>query len=679
MSRKRAQSAAWLALVASFGLQQAAAQDVPPASTARPAEQHAERTAPALSSYFDALRKKRFLPAEPAKLAELRTTLARAEALALAGEHEDAALLLFELVESPRFADYSDEHELDAARYLLGGALHELGAEESARHYLRKVLDKGRQGAYFAPAFRRYADVALAGLDLAQVIAELGALPLALPEDAQNELRYLRAREREAAGDDELAARTYAEITKSSRFYASAQYLLGALSARHGKLNDAERRFCSIASAGKKDRYSFFVDQRYFAIKDLARLGLGRVAHELRRGDDAFYYYFQVPQDSPRLPEALFEAAYATYENGDPQTALDLLDQLQTRFAGSAFSDEASLLRGYVALARCDFQKASNYFAEFLAHFEPLLAEIDRILASPARREALDDELSGAEARQAGASPLRKPLLALLGNDPVFQSLHQSIRKLDAEAARAGRVPELLAAIAARLSGSDLPQAAQGAELSERAELAQLQGQLLSVRAAVQVLTQELDTMREHHAKNQELAALGRDIAALEGRLGKAQAQSDDARFALMGTGSDAAIGGEVLGLLSRDVQAASAFERRVASTRARLRSAANEHALSSLSALRGRLAGFLRRAQIGRVDAVMGSKRRIEAQIESLAAGRLPAGLRNPLLVQGFLADDEEYWPFEGEEWPDEYQERGDKAGEAGAHKRAAPERGKR
>ena len=35
-----------------------------------------------------------------------------------------------------------------------------------------------------------------------------------------------------------------------------------------------------------------------------------------------------------------------------------------------------------------------------------------------------------------------------------------------------------------------------------------------------------------------------------------------------------------------------------------------------------------------------------------------------DPLLVQGFLRDDEEYWPFEGEDWPDEYIERyGDEA----------------
>ena len=58
-----------------------------------------------------------------------------------------------------------------------------------------------------------------------------------------------------------------------------------------------------------------------------------------------------------------------------------------------------------------------------------------------------------------------------------------------------------------------------------------------------------------------------------------------------------------------------------------------------------------------------MGSKRRVEMQIESLAAGRFPAELRDPLRVQGLLDDDEEYWPFEGEDWPDEYEEnyRGD------------------
>jgi hypothetical protein len=88
-------------------------------------------------------------------------------------------------------------------------------------------------------------------------------------------------------------------------------------------------------------------------------------------------------------------------------------------------------------------------------------------------------------------------------------------------------------------------------------------------------------------------------------------------------------------------------------------------------------LSSLLRSAGIGRIDAVMGSKRRIEGQIESLAAGRFPAELRDPLLSQGLLADDEEYWPFQGEDWPDEYEEHyaapGDKTAPSGGSGKGA------
>lgn len=51
-----------------------------------------------------------------------------------------------------------------------------------------------------------------------------------------------------------------------------------------------------------------------------------------------------------------------------------------------------------------------------------------------------------------------------------------------------------------------------------------------------------------------------------------------------------------------------------------------------------------------------MAASRKI--QIESLAAGRFPPELQDPLAIQGLLRDDEEYWPFEGELWADEFEE---------------------
>jgi tetratricopeptide (TPR) repeat protein len=572
---------------------------------------------------------------------------------------------LFEILQHPRFKDYASLDEMDAARYQLGSSLHEHGAEASARRVLIELLRKGQERGYFAPGVRKYVDVALVSPDQAAMIDELASLGPALPEDAANELRYLRGQRLHEAKDDRGARTELEQVTPHSRFYANAQYMLGSLDTQAKRYNDAERHLCRIAGPADDQRFSFYVDARYFQVKDLARLGLGRVAHEMRRGDDAFYYYFQVPNDSPRLPEAMFEAAYARYEARDFDNAIDLLDQLEARFPHSASADEAALLRGYVALSRCDYEHAQQHFDRFIKRFEPVVAELQRILANPVRRQALYEDLvkepvgpRRAEAEQQGELDLRGTLLSLLRIDPKFHELHEQVAKLDAEAARAGRLGDAYDVIGARLNGSDRPKEA-AAESSDADALGTLTNDLKDVQVALRALTSQLDAMRKLGAKSGELASLEKDLATLAKRAHALQSKVDDARFARMPTGEPASETQDARGLLADDARRARGFQKRVAVLRPQLIRAANERALTELENLGTRLSSFVRRARIGRIDAVMGSKRRIERQIESLAAGRFPAELQNPLLVQGFLNDDEEYWPFEGDDWPDEYEER--------------------
>ena len=631
----------------------ARAQESAPPAAAEPSR---------LQRYFDAMKNQRLVASQTARVEELRAILARAEDLAAAGQHEDAALLLFELLQHPRFADYSELPELDAARYQLGSALHELGAEASARRVLIELLRRGQSGGYFAPAFRKYVDVALASPDQPAMIEELAGLGPALPEDAANELRYLRGQQLHAVKDDAGASSELTQVTQHSRFFANAQYLLGAVAAREKRLAEAEQHMCRITGTGDNQRYSFYVDARYFQVKDLARLGLGRIAHEQHRGDDAFYYYFQVPNDSPRLAEAMFEAAYSRYEAKDFDGAVDLLDQLEARFPDSASADEAALLRGYVALSRCDYEHAQQHFERFIQRFEPVLAELQRILKNPVRREALYAELvreSAGASEPESTRSLRGTLLSLLRVDPAFHELHDQVRKLDAEAARAGRVGDAFDVISARLEGSDRPREAAADSGDQRQLLAAIQLDLKDARQALQALSEQLDTMRKLGAKAQDLNPLEQEYTGLAKRVHALDDKVEAARFQLM---PDAAAPEDVKdarALLALDARQARGFERRVFELRPKLVRAANERALAELEALDGRLGSFVRRARIGRIDAVMGSKRRIERQIESLAAGRFPAELQNPLLVQGFLNDDEEYWPFEGDDWPDEYIER--------------------
>ena len=627
-----------------------------------------------LSTYYDAMAERRLIAPETGSASELRELVRRAEDLYLDDRFEEAQRLFYEAVESPRFRDFDLSDEYAQAQYMLASALHRLGALRSAWRYLERLLERGVEDPYFGPAYRRAVDVALEGANLAETIARLEAVVPAesLPPDAANELLYLRGRERYDAQDWEGAGAFFEQVGRRSRFYANSRYLQGVIAAQAGRLDDAEDQFCAIATTSDTDQYTFFVDQRYFEIRDLTWLALGRVAHEARRPEDAFYYYFQVPQDSDRVAPALFEAAWAMYEGDDHDTAIDLLDQLEARFPDSPYVHEASLLRGYVHLARCEFERADGLFSQFQERFTPVVHEIDRILGSPSRQERLFEELLAAEqsAAQApapaegeapgegGEAPtdLRAIVMSLLQVDPTFYRLYAEVRTLDAEAARAGQVEDQLGAILARLEGSDAPRAANAAP-EPLDEVTALRRDLDGARAVLRALTEQLEAMRSHGASadqlgplEEELAGLGRRVGELERRLDEVQSQSSAQSEDTGGEGIEA--------VLRRDRRVAARFPSRVADVRARMVGAANEAALRALRQLRADLGGYLRRSRIGRIDAVMGSKRRIEIQIESLAAGRFPAELQDPLSIQGLLRDDEEYWPFEGEYWADEFEE---------------------
>ena len=75
---------------------------------------------------------------------------------------------------------------------------------------------------------------------------------------------------------------TFGEVDRQSRFHASALYFRGLIAARQQRFAMARRNLCEIVEQADKDRFSFFIDGRYYAIKDLAYLALG--PHRARAG-----------------------------------------------------------------------------------------------------------------------------------------------------------------------------------------------------------------------------------------------------------------------------------------------------------------------------------------------------------------------------------------------------------
>ena len=57
----------------------------------------------------------------------------------------------------------------------------------------------------------------------------------------------------------------------------------------------------------------------------------------------------------------------------------------------------------------------------------------------------------------------------------------------------------------------------------------------------------------------------------------------------------------------------------------------------------------MLDKAKLGKIDAVIGQKRKLDIEVQDLAAGRFPEELIGRLWNASLIGDDEEYWPWRG------------------------------
>jgi hypothetical protein len=642
--------------------------DAVPAPAAAPARRTSDDGA-AIKAYYDALAGNRLLDVDAGDLATLRAEVGAAEELLRAGALIDAAVAFYGIVESPRYAGLDDAVEYQNAEYDLGVALARSGAYDSALDYLARAVSRGPASPYFGPAHRRAIDVALETNDHQGVLARLQAIQLEdpLPPEAIGERTYLQARAAYAAGDLVGAEAALSRISRKSRLYTSALYLRGVIQTRQGGIGDAAAALCEVVDQPDADTFTFVVDERYFTIKDLARLGLGRLAHEVGDYDDAYYHYFQIPDDSDRLPEALFEAAWSMYQKRELGTARDLAGELLKDFPAAPVAPEAGLLAGYVELADCKFEQAQKHYDGLVKTLAPVVAELEVIRKDPGRRAGLYDRALR-RWRAEKASPdqrldlaVKTPadqVLAFLRVDPRFVRLHDAMSGLGRAQGDARLAARAWAGLGARLATSDVKGVAKVSPEAEDADAAarladdvRALGEQIGRAQAELRAAERSGTIDRGDAAPQaeELAAMAREALALGERA------NDAAANAAAAVTDDAAPG--VGKLIAADQREARGLEGDAAKLARSLAATADAIAKRSLDDLHAELKRALDKARLGKIDAVIGQKRRLEIEVQDLAAGRFPAELHGLLWEQGLIGDDEEFWPFEGEWWADEYE----------------------
>lgn len=622
----------------------------------------------AVGAYFQALADAGLIDVYTGSKESLARELSAAEDILRGGDPKSAATALYAIVESPRYDGFEDFAAYQNAVYDLARALDEAGAERAALTYLSRLMARGQESMYFGPAYHRAIDIAIETRAYAAVLDALDDAnidDLALPEGAFGERAYLRARLAYEAGKLAPAEAALSKVSRKSRMYSSAIYLRALIRVQRGDYRGAATLLCEIAYPPSESEIAFVVDGRYFKLMDLARLALGRIAHETATYDDAYYHYFQVPDDSIRLSEALFESAWSMYQARELTEARRLITSFLTTFPTSPLAPEAHLLAGYIELADCQFDDAKRAFDRVITEVEPLIATLEDIRRHPARRDGLLATAAhrwrvrksgdGAPQRQAAKGAEAK-IAALLRIDPRMVRLRDATAGLGHAAADAPYVVSQWRRLAQRVQKDNVGAIAQDTGGGDPAAtlIADVDhlGEAIARARRAALRAKEEGTMAAGDAQAElaRLAALATRARDLEGKARAAATATGDADIAR----APAAISR----MIAADLSRARKLEDTAKKTRQRLSHRARALADGALSDLAGKLAEVIDKARLGAIDAVIGQKRRLEIEVKDLAAGRFPPELSGKMWERGLIDDSEEYWPFEGDYWADEYED---------------------
>jgi hypothetical protein len=550
----------------------------------------------------------------PATLDNLRAELAAAEDDLVTGNAEVASVRLYKIVESQRYAQFDYAPDYATAELTLARALIRAGGSKSAERYLLRVLARGIKAPQFAPAYRALVDIALETKEEAEILAVLDhydqARGEALPRDSAAEHAYLAGKVAYEAGESAHAESLFGQVDRQSRFYAAALYFRGLIQARQSHFASARRNLCEIVEQADQDRFTFFIDGRYFAVKDLAYLALGRIAHEQGKYDDAYYFYFRVPTDSERLPDALFEASWSMFQKGEYEAARAFLEEFDHTFPASPLAPDVMLLHAMIDLKSCQFDSVRATLDKFVKVYGPIEAQVQVLLKDPSKRAALYRRLLS----KASIATPHDPIADLLKVDPRFYKFYGDIQALDREV---GTIPNQVAI------WDELTAHEKGAESADATE---------AVR-----LVQDVEALRPLAAGDPEMEERVSQLADEAHRA---------ARLKNVGSGP-----------FAKEAAATLALSAEARQLRAHLVAATGIIATRALADLDKRLRDLLRQARLTQIDAIIGKKKKLEIEIEHLRDGRYPAELFATLQLEGLMGDDEEYWPFEGEYWSDEYE----------------------
>lgn len=329
-----------------------------------------------------------------ADVAERR--LIRAQVLYAVGHYDDAAVLLYDIVERHQATRaYPD------ALFFLADSLFKKGDNLLARDYFHKVIDTlGERSSHYGEALGRLVELVIRTKDPARIKDYLSRLDRLPAGKNLESVAYVRGKYAYSSGSYDEALRFFQSVPPESTYALQAHYFIGVCHAAKGDLAAAAKAFQGVTREPTKNK-----DDE--TIVELSRLALGRVFYERDQTDEAIEAYQAISRRSPAFGDALQEIAWVYVKAKHYDRALRALELLQLANPKASDLPDIRLLEGNLRLRKAqgigdgfgntgeEYSKANKVFEQTRGTYEKSKDDLDKILAAHGDRKAYFNALTG--------------------------------------------------------------------------------------------------------------------------------------------------------------------------------------------------------------------------------------------------------------------------------------------
>ncbi len=326
-----------------------------------------------LGQAVDALEQRYLAPALLEQQHKVAARLSDGQFFFATGDYDRAAMVLLDVVENPgnkRHPGYGD------ALFFLAESLFHTRNFKAATAYFEQVAVQARPERQ-QRALGRLLEIALQTGDVDAARRYLARASQLLETTPNARLLYAVGKYHYEVGELERARTTFARVPAGTGEWLRAQYFIGVLDVRGGRLAEGIARFQSVVDApAVQGESSMQVDA---AVRDQARLAIARLHYEQGAFDKAIDAYTSTPRESKAFDEAMYETVWIAIKQGEYERALRRLEILLISQPDVLRGPDARLLKGKLLMMLERYDDAALAFQEVLFEFGPIQAEMQAI------------------------------------------------------------------------------------------------------------------------------------------------------------------------------------------------------------------------------------------------------------------------------------------------------------